>query len=60
MCLSYLASRNELERPQRAAHVRDVGLEIIESSGDAGLDLRGALPRWAVGGDLVERGRHVV
>jgi hypothetical protein len=54
---SYLASGDELQWSQRALQVGDVGLEVVEGIGDAGLDLRGRLPRWAVRSDLVERGR---
>lgn len=57
--MSYLASRHELQRPQRGPHVWDVGLEVVESIGDAGLDFRRVLPRRAVGRNLVESGlRH--
>ena len=55
---SYLAGGDELERSQRALHVRDVGLEVVESIGDARLDLGGVLPRRAVGSDLVQGGRR--
>lgn len=55
---SYLAGGHELERTQRRLHVRDVLLEVVESIGNAGLDLGGALPRGAVGSDLVQGGRH--
>lgn len=55
---SYLAGGHELERAQRGLHVRDVLLEVVESIGNAGLDLGGALPRGAVGSDLVQGGRH--
>lgn len=51
---SYLAGGDELERPEGGLHVRDVGLELVERSRDAGLDLRGLGPRGAVGRDLVE------
>lgn len=37
--------------------VGGVGLEIVESASNAGLELRGVLARWAVGRDLVE-GTH--
>lgn len=57
---SYLASGDKLQRAQSALHVGDVGLEIIESIGDARLDLGRVLPRRAVGGDLVEGGRRHV
>jgi hypothetical protein len=55
---SYLARRDELQWSQRTLHVGDVGLEVVERIGDAGLDLRRRLPRRAVGGDLVEGGRR--
>jgi hypothetical protein len=51
---SYLAGGDELERPEGSLHVRDVGLELIESSRNAGLNLGGLGPRGAVGRDLVE------
>lgn len=57
---SYLASGDELERAQRAPHVGDVGLEVVERIGDARLDLGRVLPRGAIGSDLVQgRRRHV-
>lgn len=60
VCLSYLARAGELEWPQARLHVGNVGLEVVESIGDALLDLRGAGPRGGVGGDLVEGwSRHV-
>ena len=55
---AYLAGRNELQRPQRALHVRDVGLQIIKGVGDTALELRGLLLRRARRRDLVE-GSHV-
>lgn len=51
---SYLAGGDELEGPEGGLHVRDVGLELVERSRNAGLDLRGLGPRGAVGRDLVE------
>lgn len=58
---SYLAGRHELERAECALQVWDVGLKVVESIGDAGLNLRGRLPRWAVWRDLVQGGgRHGV
>jgi hypothetical protein len=51
---SYLAGGDELKRPEGGLHVRDVGLELVERSRDAGLDLIGLGPRGAVGRDLVE------
>ena len=56
---SYLAGGDELQRPQGAAHVRDVGLELVDGIGNAGLDLAGVGARRRVGGDLVESGGHV-
>lgn len=53
---SYLASSDELERAQRSAQVGNVGLEIVQSVGNAGLDLRRGGPRGAVGSDLVDCG----
>lgn len=44
MCLSYLTRRDELKWAQSALHIRDVGLEVVESVGDARLDFRGVLP----------------
>lgn len=52
--VAYLAGRDELQGAQGGAHVLDVVLELIESSGNAGLNLRGVLARRRVGGDLVE------
>lgn len=51
---SYLAGRDELKRPEGGLHVRDVRLQLVESSGDAGLNLIGLGPRGGVGGDLVK------
>jgi hypothetical protein len=51
---SYLAGGDELKRPEGSLHVRDVGLELVESSRNAGLNLGGLGPRGAVGRDLVE------
>lgn len=55
-CLSssYLAGGDELQRPEGAAHVWDVALELEESIGNVGLDLRGVLARRAVRRNLVE------
>lgn len=56
---SYLAGGDELKRPEGGAHVRDVGLELVESGGNGDLDLIGLGPRGGVGGDLVKGGlRH--
>lgn len=51
---SYLAGGDELKGPEGGLHVGDVGLELVESSGDAGLDLIGLGPRGGVGRDLVK------
>ena len=51
---SYLTSRNELQRSQRAPHVWDVGLQVVESVGNARLDLGRILPRRAVWRDFVQ------
>ena len=56
---SYLSRTDEVQWPQGSAHVRDIGLEVIEGIGDICLDLGGLLPRWAVRRDLVQSsGRH--
>lgn len=47
-----------MQRAQRALHVGDVGLEVVESVSNARLDLRGVLPRRAVGSNLVQRRRR--
>lgn len=47
MCLiesSYLSRRHKVERPKGTSHVWNVGLEIMEGIGDAGLNLIGLLP----------------
>ena len=51
---SYLAGGDELQRPEGSAHVRDVGLELVERSRDAGLNLARLGARGRVGGDLVQ------
>jgi hypothetical protein len=51
---SYLAGGDELERPEGSLHLRDVGLELVESGRNVALDLIGLGPRGAVGRDLVE------
>ena len=53
---SYLAGGDELERSQSTAHVWNVGLELVESVCNVGLDLRRVLSRGAVARDLVECG----
>jgi len=49
-----LASGNELQWPQRAAHVGDVGLQVVDCRGNAELSVRRGRPRRAVGCNLVE------
>lgn len=56
--VSHLSCRDELQRPQGDLQIGSVGLEIVQSTGDALLQLGGVLPRRAVGCDLVRRGRH--
>lgn len=53
----YLTRRNELQRPQRGLHVRDIRLQVVEGICDTGLELRRLLPRRARCCDLVE-GSH--
>jgi hypothetical protein len=50
---AYLASRYELQWPQRRLHIRDVGLEVIQSCRDADFQLRRLLPRRAIRRNLV-------
>ena len=50
----YLTSGHELQGPERALHVGDVGLQVVDRAGDAGLQLGGVLPRGARGRDLVD------
>lgn len=54
---AYLSCRNELKRSESSLEIGGVGLEVIESTGNAGLELRGILTGWARGRDLVE-GTH--
>ena len=58
MQLSHLSRRDELQRPEGDLEIGSVGLEIVQSTGNALLQLGGVLPRGAVGGDLVQGGRH--
>lgn len=51
---SHLTGRDELQRSQGNLEVGSVGLEVVESLGDARLELGGVLPRRAVGSDLVQ------
>lgn len=55
--IAYLLCGNELKRAEGSLQVGGVGLEIVESASDAGLELRWLLAGLAVGGDLV-KGRH--
>lgn len=57
LVIAYLAGGDELKGTERAAHVGDIGLELVESIGDVGLDLGRLLARRAVARDLVES-RH--
>lgn len=56
--LAHLSGRNDLKWSQRSLQVGSVGLEIVQSTSNAGLELRWALAGWAVGRDLVE-GAHI-
>ena len=51
---AYLTSRHELQGPERAFHVGDVGLQVVDRAGDAGLQLGRVLPRGAGGRNLVD------
>lgn len=51
---SHLSGRDDLQRSQGNLEVGSVGLEVVESLSDARLELRGVLPRRAVGSDLVQ------
>ena len=54
---AHLSCGNELKGSQCGLQVGGVGLEVIESASDAGLELGWLLARWARGRDLVE-GAH--
>lgn len=57
--LSHLAGRHELQRAQGNLEVGRVGLEVVQSTSNAGLQLRGRSPRRAVRRNLVQlRGAH--
>ncbi len=57
---SHLTGRDELQRAEGDLEVGSVGLEFVQSAGDALLELRGVLAARAVGRDLVEgRRAHV-
>lgn len=53
---SHLTSRDELQRAQSDLEIGGVGLELVESASDGGLELRGVLAGRAVRRDLVELG----
>jgi hypothetical protein len=52
-----LSCGNELKRSECGLEICGIGLEIVQSTSNAGLKLRGVLARWARGRDLVE-GAH--
>jgi hypothetical protein len=54
---AHLSCGNELKWSQCGLQVGGVGLEIVKSASDAGLELGWLLARWARGRDLVE-GTH--
>jgi hypothetical protein len=54
-CISHLSCVHELKRSECDFEVGGVGLEVVESTSDADLELRGVLARWARGRDLIER-----
>lgn len=51
---SHLTGRDKLQRAKGRLQVGSVRLEVVQSLGNVGLELRGALARRAVGRDLVE------
>lgn len=53
---SHLSCVDELKRSESSLQVGSVGLEIVESASNAGLELRWVLAGGRVGGDLVEGG----
>ena len=55
---AHLSCGNDLKRSQCGLQVGGVGLEVIESASNAGLELGWLLARWARGRDLVE-GTHI-
>ncbi len=55
--VAHLSCGNELQRPKSDFQIRRVSLEVVEGTGDAGLQLRRVLSRRACGRDLVE-GTH--
>jgi hypothetical protein len=58
MLIAYLSGGDELKRSESGLQVSGVGLEVIESSSNAGLELRWLRTGRAVRRDLVE-GTHV-
>ena len=44
---AHLTSRNELQRSQRRAHIRNIGLQVVESVRDTRFELRRMLSRLA-------------
>lgn len=55
--LSYLASRDKLQRSQGGPQILGIALQVEESASDSSLQLGGVLPRRRIGGDLVD-GSH--
>lgn len=55
---SHLSGRDELQGSEGRLEVGSVGLEIVKSASDAGLELRRVLARRAVRRDLVQSGTH--
>lgn len=55
---SYLLGRDELQRSEGSLEVGGAGLEVVEGTSDAGLELRGVLAGGRVRRDLVELGRR--
>lgn len=51
---TYLARRHNLQGPQRRLQILGVALEIEQSTGNSGLQLRRVLLGWRVLGDLDE------
>lgn len=57
---SHLTSGDELKGSESGLQIGGVGLEVVESLGEALLELGGLLPRGAAGVDLVKgRATHV-
>lgn len=55
---SYLLGRDELQRSEGSLEVGGAGLEVVEGTSDASLELRGVLAGGRVRRDLVELGRR--